>query len=246
MKKFIFLMMIILCSDLWASMYDQESKFVMSKGYCEKATEALYRIVIGSDDSPEAVQAVKEAISAGADPYVEQDLSRLKSLHLAVKHNLIHVVAALLECGVPVDLRNSYEEEIPLHVAARSDTTKEIAKFLIESGANVNNKSLLGNSPTALHLAVLHGAVEIVELLLQYGAIVEENISLTHRSWHPSPLDLFICPQLDTLWRQRNRSPKIVRLLMENGATMPYRMTKEQIDYFDSIIENINNENIEQ
>ena len=53
--------------------------------------------------------------------------------------------------------------------AALLDNT-EIAKFLIEKGADVNTKSRDGSTP--LHSAAFLGHTEIAELLIQKGAEV--------------------------------------------------------------------------
>ncbi len=50
------------------------------------------------------------------------------------------------------------------------DNLNEISKFLIQMGAEINEKDNLGVTP--LHVASLKGNIEIAELLLEKGADV--------------------------------------------------------------------------
>jgi ankyrin repeat protein len=55
----------------------------------------------------------------------------------------------------------------PIHVAALGGQ-KEMARFLIENGADVNAKA--GNGWTPLHVAVLRGQTGVAELFRKHGA----------------------------------------------------------------------------
>ena len=231
--------MIILCSNLWAA------SIIIRPGFNVEATEDLYNIVTGSDDSLEAVEAVKKAISAGACLGVKNYYSGFTLLHCAVKNKLINVVSVLLVAGVFVDVAPIPFKITPLYVAAGSDERKEIAELLIRFGADKNSRTWNGSTP--LHAAVENNAKKMVIFLLESGAIVEEkNMSVICRSCYPTPLDLVILSKHKHLWQQRNPSPEIVHLLMKNGARMPDRMTEEEVVRFDSIIKEINNKIIQE
>jgi ankyrin len=70
-------------------------------------------------------------------------------------------------CKILISNLNINEEDVfgftPLHNAIRQ-SKKDVAKFLIENGANVNAATHLGN--TALHLVVEHGNIEMCKFLL--------------------------------------------------------------------------------
>ena len=90
----------------------------------------------------------------------------------------------------------------PLHYAARGNYT-EVAKLLIDSGADVNKKCI---DWTPLHTGALNGNAETVKMLLDNGADV--NAKDKHGR---TPLYLAI----DRMFRK-----KLVHLLLENGANI--------------------------
>src|SRR5579864_802447 len=90
-----------------------------------------------------------------------------EELHRAARAGNLKQVQALIAGGVPVDARDAMGGT-PLHDAAWAGE-KEVAAFLIESGADVNAKHNEGQS-TPLHYAVLTNHPDVVELLLDHGA----------------------------------------------------------------------------
>ena len=77
-------------------------------------------------------------------------------------------------------LANAYNDSMfnnyyPIHLATR----KDIAKILVEFGADVN--ALNANGSTALYEAVLRGG-ETCELLLSAGAVVDDPDNLIHHA----------------------------------------------------------------
>jgi len=93
--------------------------------------------------------------------------SAVENLHKAVRAGNLKLVQEYIGEGVPVDARDAMGGT-PLHDAAWAGE-REVAAFLIESGADVNTKHLQGAS-TPLHYAVLTNHPEVVELLLDHGA----------------------------------------------------------------------------
>ena len=86
--------------------------------------------------------------------------------------------------GVDINAGDSEFGVTALSWAALLDNT-EIAKFLIEKGADVNAKSRDGSTP--LHSAAFLGHTEIAELLIQKGADVNPK---NYRS--ETPLDVAV------------------------------------------------------
>jgi uncharacterized protein len=94
------------------------------------------------------------------------------ALHCAVRMNYKNVVAALLNAGGEVDIRDQRD-----HTGTRGDTAlhcaafwgrSEIARLLIEAGADVN--ALNDEKSTPLHNAARAANVKMARLLLEKGA----------------------------------------------------------------------------
>jgi ankyrin repeat protein len=99
------------------------------------------------------------------------------ALHFAVGMNYIKIVAALLNAGGEVDIRNKSDhtgatDETALHCAAFWGRY-EIAKRLIAAGADVN--ALSENNDTPLHDAMRMGNENITQLLRENGGRVGEG-----------------------------------------------------------------------
>jgi len=110
----------------------------------------------------------------------------------------------------------------------------EVAKFLIENGADVNASAPAHEGKTALHLAAQWGEKEIAELLISKGAKVDAM--MTRGGEETTPLGLclpdhtlyqFNSPDEEQNRRKReeleqknNRRFLVARLLIENGANV--------------------------
>ncbi|MHB9147579.1 MAG: ankyrin repeat domain-containing protein [Candidatus Amoebophilus sp.] len=96
------------------------------------------------------------------------------ALHIAAIEKLVEPIKMLLSKKINVNTKNGYWQT-PLHVAISSGTpvsdTKliEVVKYLISRGADVNATDLNDNTP--LHYAVYTGNLELIQLLLDSGAI---------------------------------------------------------------------------
>ena len=91
-------------------------------------------------------------------------------------------------------------QAIPTLNFALSNNRMDIAKSLIEDGANVNDKNLAGNTP--LHLAVIRNSPDMASLLLEYGAHVNEKNRSGNTSLHLA----------------KGKDAEIAKLLLEKGA----------------------------
>ena len=140
----------------------------------------------------------------GADPNVGGSVG-VTPLHSAAYHGQLQMVQALvLECQADVNVRNDYGQT-PLHDLSNdfdSDRNvsqlREVSQFLIEHGADVNARS--SDLSTPLHTAARCGRIEVVRLLLEYGANVDAE---DRRGKNPF---------------QVARDPDIIKLLSEHDA----------------------------
>ena len=113
----------------------------------------------------------KSANSRGYDGY--------PALHLSVAINNKGMVELLLEAGGDVEIRNKSDNQgteggTPLHAAAFW-ARDEIAKLLIEHGANVDARG--AGQSTPLHSAARMTNVRMARLLLENGAIIDAKDS---------------------------------------------------------------------
>ena len=90
-----------------------------------------------------------------------------KQLIEAVRNGNISRVESLLDRGADVNVRAGYYGWTPLMVAVYYGHP-DIAKLLIERGANVNARDRYGHTPLAF--AKHHGKKEIIKLLENAGA----------------------------------------------------------------------------
>jgi ankyrin repeat protein len=91
-------------------------------------------------------------------------------LHYAALWGLLSMVEFLVtEHPQDVDSRGPFDNATPLHLAVQMGHAK-VARFLLESDADVTAQNDNGSSP--LHLALQSGQVEIADMLIEYGADV--------------------------------------------------------------------------
>ena len=114
---------------------------------------------------------IKLLLQHGADPDAVYDQG-MTALAAAVDSNDIDIVNELLQHGADPNLYDIHIDDVripcaPLYVV----TSKEIAKLLLDNGADVNMQDRMwGRTP--LIYAAKRGDLETVELYLQYGAHV--------------------------------------------------------------------------
>ncbi len=90
-----------------------------------------------------------------------------RPLHEAAKTGHANIAMELLQAGASTNRRTKFRGYVPLHVAARHNTSK-VVKALLHHGADISVESYSGQTP--LHLAAEGGAVESAKILLNHGA----------------------------------------------------------------------------
>ena len=148
----------------------------------------------------------------------------------------LNKIKHLIEAGAYVGAKDR-DGETPLHKAVESDNIK-MAKFLIDSGADVNDKNSLIYGHTPLHYAVDRRNIELVKLLIDSGA--DFNIKDNNRGYTPlhyaverkniALVELFLSVGADVMaknnWDEtplhlavESKNIALVELLIKAGAT---------------------------
>lgn len=151
------------------------------------------------------VRGLSAAIAAGANVEV-RDRNERSAMDLAIEHSSVPLMDLLISAGADCDT------DTVLFRAVAKDSTM-LARRLLEAGANPNGKRSIGQSP--LHLCAERGANEMVELLIEFGADLEQPGAFatpTIRGYGP-PLFAAISSSDSTGGRLHT-----VRVLLEHGA----------------------------
>ncbi len=96
-------------------------------------------------------------------------------IHYTIQQGLVSATSWLLERGVDINIRARYQlgdhvaSLTPLHAAIKADQV-EIAHILLESGADVNAKTIGELEVTSLRSAVFTGNLDLIRLLVKQGA----------------------------------------------------------------------------
>ncbi|MGY8713552.1 MAG: ankyrin repeat domain-containing protein, partial [Verrucomicrobiia bacterium] len=140
-----------------------------------------------------------------------QELETAESIFAAVLHGNMEAIERYLNDGVDINAADA-NGLTPLGWAAVNDTPFEIAKFLIDKGANVNARDLIENTP--LHDAAGAGHREIVALLNSKGA----DLNARNKDGE-TPIDLAAEWQQETVDLLRKLGGRTGQEIDEN---MPY------------------------
>jgi ankyrin repeat protein len=141
----------------------------------------------------------------GANPNV-RCFDKGRPLHAAVQSGHLEMIQKLIEYRADVNALNVVGWT-PLHIASRLNHPNiEVIRFLLGHGIDVNAQAKDGS--TALHAASAHGTLEVVHLLLTYGARVEikDNKCRTAR-------------QMVSGTRDRGRKLKLLKKYSAPGGT---------------------------
>ncbi len=112
------------------------------------------------------LNTMKLLLNHGAEVNVDAKFN-WTALMVAAAKGHTDAVLILIEHGADVNARDAYQWT-PLMRATHSGYQQTVATLLAHSQVNVNEQD--ENGATALHHAATNGDIEIVELLLKYGA----------------------------------------------------------------------------
>ena len=113
-------------------------------------------------------------------------------LHTAVFQNNLEAVEYLLDQGADPNILYDHSET-PL-IAAIDNKQWEIAKRLIQKGANVNLKDASNNSPLSKAILRYEGNTELLHLLMAHGSDPQQDLLNGY-----TPMDLARSMKLSTL-----------------------------------------------
>jgi ankyrin repeat protein len=147
---------------------------------------------------------VEQRVLSRSDPNVADEYGHT-ALHLAVYQTDVSLVRAVLAAGARVDARDA-NDMTPLMIAAGGGAC-DVARALIAAGADVH-ATTGPQQMQPLHMAVLTGTPEMVQVLLELGAPPSAA-----DGWGRTPLHLL--PQQD--W---TRVSAIARLLADGRADL--------------------------
>ncbi len=144
-------------------------------------------------------------LSAGA-----ADADGCSLLHWACINNRLEIAKHLLKCGANVNAVGGVLKEVPLQWAVRNEGYgfTHLVAFLLDQGADVRHKSILGQD--ALFLAVMAGNANITFMLLSIGKA--DTNTMDSRGLNPL---LWMCRKRKIAG---NSNAEMVRLLLAFGA----------------------------
>jgi ankyrin repeat protein len=144
----------------------------------EEMDEALFAAVRQDD-----VSATEALISAGANVNATEKLSRFTPIIIATLRNNPDTFMLLLEAGADASIIDKDQNTL-LHHAASNDSLDVAAILLEKDIIDLEHKrTLYGLTP--LHAAAEKGYLEMVELLIAYGADIEAE-----DDWNDTPLNI--------------------------------------------------------
>ena len=188
----------------------------------------------GMTDTPLAVAArndhfevVKLLLENGANVMADNvwGLTILESLSHRAKAKVIELLLSEYEQGENIA---KVEDVFLLQVAATTSNVA-IAKRLLDNGANVNGANRNGIIPryTPLHEAAASGNLEMVKLLLSYGAKVDHQVNDRYVGKEKTALALaaaLAAPAESDLFAMAAHYYEVCELLIEKGAKVNVRL----------------------
>ena len=131
---------------------------------------------------------------------VNGQVMAIYQIHFASRVGNIELVRHYIKAGDDINSLDQQYGHTPLGYAALGGYL-EMAKLLLENGANVKVRNIFGNTP--LHVAAKGGKKELAELLLQNGADINSKNKVGYTPLH---------------YAAQNGYLEIVKLFLENKA----------------------------
>ena len=155
---------------------------------------------------------VQILLENGADINVKgSEGSKSSAIHFATQSGKTEIVEILMQKGLDINCKND-NGETPLYytmyprffpLRCKVSHALEMAKFLIESGANIDEATVSDETPL-IH-AITNAKLDVVKLLISYGA----NVNRVGNS-DSTPLHYAA--------RCHIRNAEIIKILIDNGA----------------------------
>ncbi len=186
----------------------------------------------------------KKSLEAGADVNALDESFGRSGLMYAIFNENMDMFKMLLEKGANpnklADYRNNYFSPLMACAAMNSykeatETQKEMAKILIEKGADINATNYHGR--TALVLSVFYCQPEMAELLIKNGADVNKV-----KEGEPTALKI---AQLN--WSKYKSFEQVIKLLEEkteqSSNLIAKPITKQEVRISKNQMESVNHQN---
>lgn len=117
----------------------------------------------------------------GVDLEIKGELERT-ALMWAVSQGNLEMASLLLGKGANPNAKGLAGMSLLIYAVDGDEPDYEIVKLLIDSGVDVNAADRNGETP--LRFAIENGLFEIVQLLVESGAVIEHPDARPHRSYH--------------------------------------------------------------
>lgn len=174
-----------------------------------------------------------------------KDKYNVNLLHVAAKYNKIEIARYLLKHDMNVDAPTN-GKLTALYIAVINDHAEMVEFLLTEYKANTN--IIAKRNLTPLHIAVMHGNIKIVQLLLDHGADkgAQSDIGNTplHNAVAYNHIDivrLLIEHDADTNAENNYQQPplflshlsniEMIKLLIDNRADLHYKSEKNENNF---------------
>jgi ankyrin repeat protein len=152
------------------------TKYLLARGADPNAADrAGFTALYSASGSDYGATTAAALLSSGANPNAKSIHGRT-ALHQAASQGAIQVIELLLARKANVNASDNHGYT-PLHGAVsygKNATRKAVVEVLLKGGANVNAKTSR-DGETPIHKAIAGHDIEIVKLLIEYGADVNSS-----------------------------------------------------------------------
>ena len=147
----------------------------------DEVVDELVSIIPSTETVNELHKALLRGLYEGAEAIVsrglidinETDVTGASPLIYAAWKGIARLVGKLLELGADATATNDAGFNA-LHVCSMGGN-RATAELLIKAGTDIEGRELSGTGCTPLHIAAQHGDVEIILVLLEYGANIDSR-----------------------------------------------------------------------